>query len=277
MSELTWCRISNAFPDNPKVLRVGPNAAYLWLVSIAWASRNLTDGFIPTQQIKRLVDWDDIIEVRRDGRHKGEHRFVQATELVARLVEAGLWEQVTDGYRIHDFLHWQRSKARVEQLRQERAERGRRGGLASAAKRDQANAQPKVKQSSSKVQPDTDTDTDNFLKPLSDESDARLIFDAWIKSTGKNGQTTRFSDKRRKIVNAALKEYPVDDLLDAVEGWRKSPHHRGENRQLTVYNDLELLLRDAQHIEKFRDLNRAPSSEPRGDGFAERLKAATVR
>lgn len=123
---------------------------------------------------------------------------------------------------------------------------------------------------------------------LSDESDlerarARLkasseqqVFDAWVKSTGKTGATV-LTDKRRRVIRAALKLYSLADVLDAVQGWEKSPHHRGENDRHTIYNDLELLLRDAEHIERFRDLNRnGGAPEPRGDGFADRLKARTI-
>ncbi len=42
-----------------------------------------------------------------------------------------------------------------------------------------------------------------------------------------------------------------------------SPHHRGQNDRGQPYCDLELLLRDAAHIERFRDLDRDP---PRAAG-----------
>lgn len=87
---------------------------------------------------------------------------------------------------------------------------------------------------------------------------ATTVFDAWTTSTGRTG--SRLDPKRRKVITAALRSYPLDDVLDAVRGWQHSPHHRGENDRRTVYNDLELLLRDASQIEKFRDLQRrAPS------------------
>jgi hypothetical protein len=123
---------------------------------------------------------------------------------------------------------------------------------------------------------------------LSDESDLerarnrlqasseQQVFDAWMKATGKTGATI-LTDKRRRVIRGALKLYALADVIDAVQGWQHSPHHRGENERRTVYNDLELLLRDAEHIERFRDLNRNGSApEPRGDGFGDRLRARTV-
>lgn len=86
------------------------------------------------------------------------------------------------------------------------------------------------------------------------------VFEAWLSATGRTNQTL-LDAKRRRLIDRALKAYPLEDVLDAVHGWRRSPHHRGENPGRTVYNDLELLLRDAAHIEKFRDLERqAPST-----------------
>jgi hypothetical protein len=81
------------------------------------------------------------------------------------------------------------------------------------------------------------------------------VFDAWLDSTGKTTRTM-FDEKRRRVIRRALKSYPVVDLTDAVKGWRHSPYHRGENETGTVYNDIELLLRDAKRIEQFRDLER---------------------
>jgi len=81
------------------------------------------------------------------------------------------------------------------------------------------------------------------------------VFEAWIRSTGRTGRT-QLDGKRARLIDQALAVYPIKDVLDAVQGWSQSPHHRGENDRATVYNDLELLLRDAEHIERFRDLTR---------------------
>lgn len=89
--------------------------------------------------------------------------------------------------------------------------------------------------------------------------DVQQVFDEWITSTGKTNRTV-LDDKRRRTIRKALKSYPLDDVLDAVRGWKLSPHHRGDNATATVYNDLGLLLRDGEHIERFRDLQRGARS-----------------
>lgn len=90
-----------------------------------------------------------------------------------------------------------------------------------------------------------------------DQPPVEAVFEAWKASTGRTAATV-LDAKRTRLITAALKLYPIGDVLDAVRGWENSAHHRGENDTRTVYNDLGLLLRDASNIERFRDLARGP-------------------
>ncbi len=95
-----------------------------------------------------------------------------------------------------------------------------------------------------------------------------VVFNAWLASTKKTARTV-LDSKRRSVITAALRTHPLDDVLDAVRGWEHSPHHRGENAERKVWNDLGLLLRDAGRIEQFRDLARGPrlNGKPASNGF----------
>ena len=86
------------------------------------------------------------------------------------------------------------------------------------------------------------------------EADIQGAFTAWQEATGHPG--AKLDAARARVLDRALRTYPLADVLDAVKGWRWSPHHRGENDRGTAYNDLGLLLRDATHIEQFRDWER---------------------
>jgi len=92
-------------------------------------------------------------------------------------------------------------------------------------------------------------------------SPVEVVFNTWVESTGRTAQTKLDKDRRKFITNA-LKDYPVEDVIDAVCGWRFSPHHRGENENKTVYNGLHLLLKNAEKIEQFRDLTRRNTRQP---------------
>lgn len=94
------------------------------------------------------------------------------------------------------------------------------------------------------------------------QAPTRLVFDAWLESTKKNPLRTNFDAKRQRVIRQALKSYPLEDVLDAVRGWRHSPFHCGQNDARKVYNEIELLLRDSAQIEKFRDLERGHEDGP---------------
>jgi hypothetical protein len=76
-----------------------------------------------------------------------------------------------------------------------------------------------------------------------------VVFEAWRETTGKDRAV--LDQKRRRLIQARLTDgYTTADLVTAVGGWRYSPHHRGENERNTVYNDLGLLLRDSDHVDR---------------------------
>lgn len=97
---MPWIRLDDQFPDHPKTVAAGPAAAWLFVCGIGYCNRLLTDGVIPTGQVRKLADVDN------------------AMELAGKLVEVGLWEAVEGGYRVHDFLEYQPS---AEQVKAERA------------------------------------------------------------------------------------------------------------------------------------------------------------
>ncbi|MGH9066791.1 MAG: hypothetical protein ACRD0J_04765 [Acidimicrobiales bacterium] len=89
-----------------------------------------------------------------------------------------------------------------------------------------------------------------------DPDQVAAVFDAWVEATKRSSARTLLDAKRQTVISKALVAYPLADVLDAVRGWQASPFHRGDNAQRRAYNDLSLLLRDADHIERFRDLAR---------------------
>lgn len=99
-----------------------------------------------------------------------------------------------------------------------------------------------------------------------------VVFKAWQEHTGHPKAV--LDKKRRGLIVGALKNYPLADLVDACRGVLLSPHHRGENDRHTVYDDLDVVLRDAKHIEEFRGLargeGRAPPRMPNGTDMTQR-------
>jgi hypothetical protein len=59
---MTWVKIDDGFADHPKVIEAGPMASWLFLCGLTYCSRQLTDGFIPAGQLRRLADVDCPLE-----------------------------------------------------------------------------------------------------------------------------------------------------------------------------------------------------------------------
>ena len=133
---MPWIKVDDHFDEHPKMARVGPLGWALWLAGLAYCNRNLTDGFIPYITARRLVSWDflmprngsDIESVWTVGINTGMHGEDVDSELViGMLMDAGLWEECTGGYRVHDYMQYQPSKADVVAERQKWADKKRKG------------------------------------------------------------------------------------------------------------------------------------------------------
>lgn len=77
--------------------------------------------------------------------------------------------------------------------------------------------------------------------------DVEAVFEHWREAWAK--RKAKLDPKRKRVIQAALKAYPLAELCKAISGYRNSPHHRGENERRTPYDDIELFLRDSKHIE----------------------------
>jgi hypothetical protein len=104
---MPWVKVDDSFPDHPKARAAGVAGRDLFLKSLCYSAKYLTDGFIPTAVVS---DW-----IKGFCRHE--------SDAVSRLLHPppgfshGLWEEVEGGYRIHDYLDYAPSK---EQVRAER-------------------------------------------------------------------------------------------------------------------------------------------------------------
>lgn len=111
---MAWVKLDDHFVDHPKVVAAGPLAGWLFVAGLCYANRLLTNGFIPENQVNRLL-------ASTNG--NGEH----STKLAVKLCEFGLWTPAivrhTKGYRIHDFLKYQPSRKQVLEERKKAKER----------------------------------------------------------------------------------------------------------------------------------------------------------
>lgn len=60
-----------------------------------------------------------------------------------------------------------------------------------------------------------------------------------------------FTPKRRALIRTRLKEHPDVDLKLAVTGCKRSPFHQGQNENGTIYDSIEVILRNTKQVEMF--------------------------
>jgi hypothetical protein len=108
--------------------------------------------------------------------------------------------------------------------------------------------------SSSDVLSENTTDTENTNEDDNENTSraatALSIFNFWKTECGH--ETASFTPKRKRRVLERLKQgYPPERIQLAIRGCVASPFHQGQNDSGTKYDDLELICRDGEHLEKF--------------------------
>ncbi len=94
MDERTYIRLHDGMPDHPKVVGLSHAAFRLYVESICWCGRHLTDGKVPAAAMKRMGGW--------------------SPTAIKELAAAGLLE-TGDGpeWLIHDYTEHQRTAEEV--------------------------------------------------------------------------------------------------------------------------------------------------------------------
>jgi hypothetical protein len=110
---MTWVAIDDQAPRHPKLVNAGYQTWPLWLAGLCYCGAHLTDGFIPRAVLTTLVP---SLPPRR------------AIEHASKLVVAGLWLIRADGFQVHDYLTFNKSRERVLKERADAIERRKRGG-----------------------------------------------------------------------------------------------------------------------------------------------------
>jgi hypothetical protein len=88
------------------------------------------------------------------------------------------------------------------------------------------------------------------------------VFAYWQKTM--NSPKSVLDDKRRKAIKGALKLYEPRQVCEAILGCSKSDFHmaRGEYAGRQKYIGIDLILRDAEHIDKFIELASKRTTGP---------------
>jgi len=76
------------------------------------------------------------------------------------------------------------------------------------------------------------------------------LFKYWQETM--NHPKAKLDKKRKGVIQKALKlGFSIDELKQAISGCLRTPYNMGQNDSGQVYDDISLILRDAEHIERF--------------------------
>src|SRR3954454_320443 len=106
-----WIRLDDNFADSPKIVAAGSECGWLWIMSIAYANRFTTNGFVPATELSQLT------------RTMPNKSRAKRSELAKKLCAVSLWEETARngvvGYQIHDYLDYQPSRKEIQKSRKQ--------------------------------------------------------------------------------------------------------------------------------------------------------------
>jgi hypothetical protein len=90
---MSYVQLDDRIANHPKIVRAGPEAAWMWTAAIAYCQNYLTNGYVPRSALGGLGPFKNpkglaerLVEAKKPG---GEH---------------GLFERRGDDYAVHDYL-----------------------------------------------------------------------------------------------------------------------------------------------------------------------------
>lgn len=257
---LPWFRVDVDFVDHPKVMHLesilGPNAGWYLVRLWAWTARYASRGCLTTvarQSLERSAGWTG-----------------KPGELIAALLETGLVDETTSGnLEVHDW--WEKQRAIVEKAEKDRerlrASRDARGIVVRQSRDARAFvAGDETRRDETK---ETMSSTLDLLPVIQDPpkgvveklhgdltDDEWDVFEHW-RVTLRHPKAVP-TKERKKLIAKWLPVYGRLRLRAAIEGCARSPFHLGQNDRNTRFDSLELILRDAKHIEALEAIASAP-------------------
>ena len=115
---MAWAKFDDQYPDHPKIVEVGPLGMALHTAATCYCARYLTNGFVSSAMISRLINLDGICVVRN-----GVTNTVTINDVTALLTKAGLFEIVSGGFYVHDYLKYNPPAEIVKAEREENSAR----------------------------------------------------------------------------------------------------------------------------------------------------------
>ena len=300
---MAWCKLEDTFRYHPKFkvlareLGISRAEARGYLAGLwSWSLVNAADG--------ELTDFDhEDIAAACDAN-------CDPTLLVSALISSKLLETHRKRLFIHDWMERADSYKKAKQKRRERAKSRRvKSDTSTDMSRDTSTdmSRPRGEERRGeetrgderrKNKPQTTTDLALFSdtepppwadsKPLvtavgghdvlsSQSADIQTVWGAYREEHPSCTATLKSSRKEYKLIQARLRDgFSVSDLVAAVRGYHRSPFHNGLNDSGKKYLGLELMMRDAPHVEAGIEMANDPDIQRRAAMGKRGLESAFV-
>lgn len=275
-----WMRVETDFVDHPKVRALASildvtrgDAGWVILRAWSWMSRFCPTGQVVGQPTGQVVGHLKMSLAEAAGQHLDKP--IGTEELLSALVSAGLFEESADGsISGHDWAEHQGKVAATAEKERERkrAYRAKASGNVPGTSRGTSDGTKTGRPAQRDV---TGRDVTGRIKETSVElsSTAPLALVGEVSSDPKPNLEAKLTDdefqvfehwrvscrhpraqptpERKRLIAKWLPIYGVDGLQRAIDGCAHSAWHQGENDRHKRFDDIELILRDAKHIEGF--------------------------
>ena len=213
---MPWFNVDDGLTFHPKVLAVGNGPIGAWVRLGAYCAKHSTEGFVPAEIV----------------------RMVASKREIATLVESGWLYEEPDGYRMHDYLDYNRDAATVARDREKAAERKRRQRERQRDNRDSHGVTPPVTdgvthggshgpQAKPSQLPSISTDTSTPLTPAEGGGNDRIdaVADAYaahaLRTARAAGITITSEQGYRSTARRTALEHP--DITRYALEWPSAP------------------------------------------------------
>jgi DnaD/phage-associated family protein len=118
---MSWIKLDDQWLDHPKIVAAGRDARDMWLASITYCAKHLTDGFFHPNLLPALAVMAGV-------------DVANCQNFARVLLDVGLWDRTEAGYCVHDYLDYNPSKEQADATKLARSEAGKRGADAKHGK-----------------------------------------------------------------------------------------------------------------------------------------------
>jgi hypothetical protein len=238
---LPWLRLYTEFSSDPKIQILAFEDQRHYVMLLCLKGNGTLDAAVPTEAYR------DRLIAKGLGLDPAA-----ALEAKRRLMEGGLIDDI-----------WQPTKWESRQFQSDystlRVQKYREKQKGNVTETLPKRSETVIDQSQNRSESDQSQKRTKKSIPSeshSDKSEIAEVFEHW-KVTFDHPKAS-LDAKRSALIKRALKGYSVADLCASISGYRHSPHHMGQNERQTVYDAIELFLRDAEHIDKGLRFAEAP-------------------